>query len=272
MKLREKLFYIIFALPACLFLSFPSIVLSQTFAISEIEIVGNQRIETDTIKSFISLSEGQNFEANEINAAYQRVLKSGLFESVEFDENDGLLRVIVVEYPTINRIYFEGNVRVEDAALEKVLKSKEKFVLDAQTVEQDRKNIAETYAVMGRLAARVNPKVIRKPENRVDLIFEIFEGGVIEIERIGIVGNRAFSDRRLRRVLSTKQAGLFRNFVRSDTFVEERIEFDKKVLTDFYTSRGFVDFRVNSVNAELTEERDGYFLSLIHISEPTRPY
>ena len=118
--------------------------------------------------------------------------KSGLFESVEFDENDGLLRVIVVEYPTINRIYFEGNVRVEDAALEKVLKSKEKYVLDAQTVEQDRKNIAETYAVMGRLAARVNPKVIRKPENRVDLIFEIFEGGVIEIEKIGIVGNRLF--------------------------------------------------------------------------------
>ena len=266
MKLREKLFYIIFALPACLFLSFPSILLAQTFAISEIEIVGNQRIETDTIKSFISLPEGQNFEANEINAAYQRVLKSGLFESVEFDENDGLLRVIVVEYPTINRIYFEGNVRVEDAALEKVLKSKEKYVLDAQTVEQDRKNIAETYAVMGRLAARVNPKVIRKPENRVDLIFEIFEGGVIEIEKIGIVGNRAFSDRRLRRVLSTKQAGLFRTFVRSDTFVEERIEFDKKALTDFYTSRGFVDFRVNSVNAELTEERDGYFL-VYNISE-----
>ena len=87
-----------------------------------------------------------------------------------------------------------------------------------------------------------------------------------KIEKIGIVGNRAFSDRRLRRVLSTKQAGLFRNFVRSDTFVEERIEFDKKVLTDFYTSRGFVDFRVNSVNAELTEERDGYFL-VFNISE-----
>ena len=69
MKLREKLFYIIFALPSCLFLSFPSILLAQTFAISEIEIVGNQRIETDTIKSLISLPEGQNFEANEINAA-----------------------------------------------------------------------------------------------------------------------------------------------------------------------------------------------------------
>ena len=260
MKFRKILFFIFFAASACLFVLTPNFLTAQTFTISEIEIVGNQRIETETIESYISLSKGQNFEADEINSAYQRVLKSGLFESVTFDENDGVLKVTVVEYPTINRIYFEGNVRIEDTVLEKVLKSKEKYVLDAQTVEQDRKNIAETYAVMGRLAARINPKVIKKSENRVDLIFEIFEGGVIEIQKIGIVGNKAFSDRRLRRVLSTKQAGPFRAFVRSDTFVEERIEFDKKVLKEFYISRGFVDFRVNSVNAELTEERDGYFV------------
>ncbi len=260
MKFRKILFFIFFAASACLFVLTPNFLTAQTFTISEIEIDGNQRIETETIESYISLSKGQNFEADEINSAYQRVLKSGLFESVTFDENDGVLKVTVVEYPTINRIYFEGNVRIEDTVLEKVLKSKEKYVLDAQTVEQDRKNIAETYAVMGRLAARINPKVIKKSENRVDLIFEIFEGGVIEIQKIGIVGNKAFSDRRLRRVLSTKQAGPFRAFVRSDTFVEERIEFDKKVLKEFYISRGFVDFRVNSVNAELTEERDGYFV------------
>ena len=260
MKFRKILFFIFFAASACLFVLTPNFLTAQTFTISEIEIDGNKRIETETIESYISLSKGQNFEADEINSAYQRVIKSGLFESVTFDENDGVLKVTVVEYPTINRIYFEGNVRIEDTVLEKVLKSKEKYVLDAQTVEQDRKNIAETYAVMGRLAARINPKVIKKSENRVDLIFEIFEGGVIEIQKIGIVGNKAFSDRRLRRVLSTKQAGPFRAFVRSDTLVEERIEFDKKVLKEFYISRGFVDFRVNSVNAELTEERDGYFV------------
>ena len=269
MKFRKILLFIFFAASACLFVLTPNFLTAQTFTISEIEIVGNQRIETETIESYISLSKGQNFEADEINSAYQRVLKSGLFESVTFDENDGVLKVTVVEYPTINRIYFEGNVRIEDTVLEKVLKSKEKYVLDAQTVEQDRKNIAETYAVMGRLAARINPKVIKKSENRVDLIFEIFEGGVIEIQKIGIVGNKAFSDRRLRRVLSTKQAGPFRAFVRSDTFVEERIEFDKKVLKEFYISRGFVDFRVNSVNAELTEERDGYFV-VFNITEGQR--
>jgi outer membrane protein insertion porin family len=266
MKLKEILFFAFLTVPVCLSSSFPNFLSAQTISISEIEIVGNQRIEANTIQSYISLSQGKVFEADEINAAYQRVLKSGLFESVEFEEIDGILRVRVVEYPTINRIYFEGNVRIEDAALEKALESREKYVLNAQIVEQDRKNIAETYALMGRLAARVTPKVIKKSDNRVDLIFEIFEGGVIEIEKIGIVGNKIYSDRRLRRILSTKQAGPFRAFIRSDTFIEERIEFDKKVLNDFYNSRGFVDFRVNSVNAELTEEKDGYFV-IFNITE-----
>jgi outer membrane protein insertion porin family len=266
MKLKEILFFAFLTAPVCLLSSFPNFLSAQTISISEIEIVGNQRIEANTIQSYISLSQGKVFEADEINAAYQRVLKSGLFESVEFEEIDGILRVRVVEYPTINRIYFEGNVRIEDAALEKALESREKYVLNAQIVEQDRKNIAETYALMGRLAARVTPKVIKKSDNRVDLIFEIFEGGVIEIEKIGIVGNKIYSDRRLRRILSTKQAGPFRAFIRSDTFIGERIEFDKKVLNDFYNSRGFVDFRVNSVNAELTEEKDGYFV-IFNITE-----
>jgi outer membrane protein insertion porin family len=266
MKLKEILFFAFLTAPVCLLSSFPNFLSAQTISISEIEIVGNQRIEANTIQSYISLSQGKVFEADAINAAYQRVLKSGLFESVEFEEIDGILRVRVVEYPTINRIYFEGNVRIEDAALEKALESREKYVLNAQIVEQDRKNIAETYALMGRLAARVTPKVIKKSDNRVDLIFEIFEGGVIEIEKIGIVGNKIYSDRRLRRILSTKQAGPFRAFIRSDTFIEERIEFDKKVLNDFYNSRGFVDFRVNSVNAELTEEKDGYFV-IFNITE-----
>ena len=155
MKLKEILFFAFLTAPVCLLSSFPNFLSAQTISISEIEIVGNQRIEADTIKSNISLSEGKVFEADEINAAYQRVLKSGLFESVEFEEIDGILRVSVVEYPTINRIYFEGNVRIEDAALEKALESREKYVLNAQIVEQDRKNIAETYALMGRLAARV---------------------------------------------------------------------------------------------------------------------
>ena len=93
------------------------------------------------------------------------------------------------------------------------------------------------------------------------MVFEIFEGGLVEIERISFVGNRAYSDRKLRSVLETKQAGLLRTFIQRDTFVEDRIEFDKQVLSDFYKSRGYADFRINSVNAEISQERDAYFIT-----------
>ena len=102
----------------------------------------------------------------------------------------------------------------------------------------------------GRSAARVTPRVIRRSDNRVDLVFEIFEGKAIEVQRIGFVGNRAYSDRRLRRVIESKQAGLLRALIARDTFVEDRLEFDKQVLRDFYQSRGYVDFRVTGTNAE----------------------
>ncbi|MGB1752249.1 MAG: outer membrane protein assembly factor BamA, partial [Paracoccaceae bacterium] len=128
-------------------------------------------------------------------------------------------------------------------------------------VERDRAVIAEAYANSGRLAAKVNPKFIRLSDNRVDLVFEIFEGGLVEIERISFVGNRAYSDRKLRSVLESKQAGLLRTFIQRDTFVEDRIEFDKQVLSDFYKSRGYADFRINSVNAEISQERDAYFIT-----------
>src|SRR5690606_32281617 len=112
-----------------------------------------------------------------------------------------------------------------------------------------------------RLAATVTPKVIRRDGNRVDLVFEITEGKVVEIERLSFVGNRAFSDRRLRQVLETKQAGFLRAIIQRDSFVAERIEVDKQMLTDFYRSRGYIDFQVTDATAETTRERDASFVT-----------
>ncbi len=103
--------------------------------------------------------------------------------------------------------------------------------------------------------------MIRRSGNRVDLVFEVREGDVTEVERIGFTGNRAFSDRRLRNVLSTKQAGILRTFITRDTFAPERAALDEKLLTDFYRSRGYADFRVQAVAPELTRERDAFYVT-----------
>ena len=234
---------------------------AQEFNFSSIEVDGNRRIETLTIISYANLPLEKNVSASEINAAYQEVANSGLFEDIEFIPQGRRLIIKVQEYPTISQIAFEGNDRLKDDVLVQIVSAKSRQVFNPMKVEEDRERIAQAYADMGRLASRVTPKIIRLPDNRVNLVFEIFESGVVEIERIGFVGNKTYSDRKLRNVLNTKQAGLLRLLVQRDTFIEDRIEFDKQVLTDFYQSRGFVDFMINGVNAEFSEERDGYFIT-----------
>ena len=234
---------------------------AQSYSFNTVQVDGNQRIEAGTILSYAGIARGQTVSAAELNDAYQRILGSGLFEEVSLEPRGGTLVISVTEFPTINQISIEGNRRLKTEALETVIQSQSRRVFNPSTAERDAAAIADVYSQAGRLAATVNPRIIRRSDNRVDLVFEIFEGGIVEIERIGFVGNRVFSDARLRRVLETKQAGLLRALIQRDTFVADRIEFDKQVLQDFYFSRGYVDFRTTAVNTQLSRERDGFFIT-----------
>ena len=228
--------------------------------VSAIRVEGNQRVEEGTIRSFMNLPAG-NASPGEINDALQRLQNSGLFETVEIVQQGGTLVVRVREYPTINRINFEGNRRLNNERLSEIIRSQERRIYQPSQAIQDAQAIAEVYAAEGRLAARVDPRIIRRSDNRVDLVFEVREGNVTEIERLSFTGNRAFSDRRLRNVLQTKQAGLLRTFIRRDTFSPERIPLDEQLLTDFYRSRGYADFRVQAVTPEIARERDAFFIT-----------
>lgn len=240
---------------------FPGPAGAQSYQFDSFAIEGNTRIEDATVLSYAGIARGQTVSAAEVNEAYQRILGTGLFESVEIEPKGSRLVIKVAEFPTVNRISFEGNRRINDEILQQIVQSKPRRVFSANVAEDDAAKIAEAYNEAGRISARVTPRIIRRSDNRVDLVFEIFEGALTEVERIGFVGNKAYSDRRLRGVLATKQAGLLRTLIQRDTLVEDRVEFDKQVLSDFYQSRGYVDFRVLGVNAELARERDGYFMN-----------
>ena len=234
---------------------------AQDFRFSQVQIEGNQRVEPATILSYANIARGEPVNAGDLNDAFQNILASGLFEDVELIPSGNTLVIRVQEFPTINRISIEGNRRIGDEDLLPLLRSQPRRVYSPTLAEQDAITMTEAYTSQGRLAATVIPSIIRRSENRVDLVFEVVEGRTVEVERLSFIGNRNFSDRRLRGVLETKQAGLFRALIRSDTFLADRIEFDKQVLQDFYQSRGYVDFETVSVNSELTRERDGFLVT-----------
>lgn len=229
--------------------------------VNSVAIDGNQRIPDSTILSLLGLERGAVASDGEINDALQRIIASGLFETVEITPTGNGLLIEVVERPTINRISIEGNRRLDDEDLLAEISSAPRRVFSPTIAEADAVRIADAYRRASRLAAQVTPKIIRQSDNRVDLIFEISEGRVVENERVSFVGNRAFSDRRLRRVIDTKQAGFLRAIIGRDTFVPERISFDRQLLTDFYRSRGYVDFEVLDVTTELSRERDATFVT-----------
>ncbi len=234
---------------------------AQQYQFNSVQINGNNRIGDAAILRSAGITRGQPMSGGQLNDAYQKLQNSGLFESVEIEPRGGTLVISVVELPTLNRVRFEGNKRIKDEALAQLIGSTERRVFNPSQAKSDAAAIAEAYSSEGRIAARVQPRIIRRDQNRVDLVFEIFEGDNVEIERLSFVGNRKYSDRRLRRVLGTKQAGFFRRLVKRDTFREGQVDVDKQLLRDFYLSRGYVDMRTTAVNGELTEERDGFFVS-----------
>lgn len=234
---------------------------AQDFVFNSFVIEGNQRVQDGTILTFGDLTAGQSLSVSDLNAAAQKIRNAGLFESVELVPQGGQLVIRVVEFPTINRINIEGNSRLDDAVLLRLVQSQPRRVFTPAQAEADTAAITEAYAREGRINASVTPRIIRLPENRVDLVFEVTESGVTEVEAIAFIGNRTYSEGRLRRVLETKQAGLFRILVGRDTFSPDRIDADREALTDFYQSRGYADVVVQNIDVSLTRERDAFLIT-----------
>ncbi len=235
--------------------------IAQDIALENIVIDGNIRIEEATILAYAGITPGGTITAGQANDALRRLQDTGLFETVDLRVDGGTIFIDLQEYPTINQISIEGNDLLDDDALAALLTSQPRRVYSPSIAEADAQAIVDAYRQTGRLSATVTPQIIRRSDNRVDLAFEITEGRVVETESITFVGNRAFSDRRLRRVLQSTQAGFFRAIISRDTFVADRLAFDQQLLTDFYRDRGYVDFEVQSVTSELARARDGFFVT-----------
>ncbi len=258
--LRVGNFFRSLAICGLLCILLPVAAAGQSYSYSDIIVEGNTRIDADSVIRISELPGSGTVSAAGLNAAFRRISDAQLFEEFAIAPRGRQLVISVVEFPTINEISIEGNERIKDEALVGLVRSQPRHVYNPALAEADATAIAEAYRVGGRFAATVTPKIIRRSGNRVDLVFEVFEGKVIETERISFVGNDVFSEGRLRRVVASKQAGIFRTFVRSDTYIAERIEADKALLEEFYTDRGYIDFEVLSVTSELTTERDAFFL------------
>ncbi|MEI8393131.1 MAG: outer membrane protein assembly factor BamA [Rhodospirillaceae bacterium] len=234
---------------------------SEGGIVRAIRVEGKQRIEESTIRSYLAMQPGDSFSPEKLDQSLKALFATGLFADVALRREGDDLVVRVVENPIINRIAFEGAKRLKEDQLLSELQLRPRVVFTRTRVQNDVQRILDLYRRNGRFAATVEPKVIQLDQNRVDLVFEIDEGARTEVERINFVGNDKFSRTTLLGQLQTKESHWYRFLSSDDTYDPDRLNYDKELLRKYYLGQGYADFRVVSAVAELTPERDAFYIT-----------
>ncbi|WP_395685311.1 outer membrane protein assembly factor BamA [Aestuariivirga sp.] len=241
----------------------PSAVLSiaQAATVTSIIVEGNQRVERDTVLAYVQVAPGEGVDADKIDASVKALFQTGLFSDVRINLNGSTLVIKVEENPMINQVNFEGNKEVKDSDLAKEVELRERMMFTRAKVLSDVNRIIGVYRRSGYYSVKVSPKIIRLPQNRVDLVFEIQEGDETKVRRIEFVGNKAFSSNSLKGVVGTQEYSWWRFFNRNDNYDPDRVEYDKELLRRYYLRNGFADVRVVSADAVLAPDGSGFTLT-----------
>jgi outer membrane protein insertion porin family len=233
--------------------------------IRSISVRGNQRLEPETIRAYANLSPGESYTRETLDQAIKDLYATQLFADATITGTEtGDLVINVRENPVINRIILEGNKRLKDDKITPEIKLAPRQIFTRSAVRADVDRILELYRRQGRFAARVDPKVVQLDQNRVDVVFEIYEGDLAKVRAINILGNTHYSDARLRKEMYTKQAGGPLGFLKSnDTYDPDRLAADQQKLRAFYLTQGYADFRVVQALAELTPDRRDFVITYV---------
>jgi outer membrane protein insertion porin family len=270
MKVTSRILSAVFAAALYAGLSVPvaavfglaAVSVSQAAVVSNIDVRGNHRVDSATIRNYLSIKPGKSFSSGDIDAAVKRLFSTGLFSDVQINQVGSTLVIQVSEYSTVNQVIFVGNKKIKDDQLTQSVRLKPQGSFSNAILDGDVKRIKEAYDNIGRSDATVSPQVIDLGESRVNVIFHINEGGRTKIEAVNFIGNKAFSDRRLSDVISTKKSNILSFLMRNDVYSEDRLRVDEEALRRFYYNSGYADFRVVSSSADLNDANNEYTINI----------
>jgi outer membrane protein insertion porin family len=245
------------SLTAVTFVASPALAQSA----SSIVVEGNRRVEADTIRSYFKPGPSGRLDSGSINDALRALYETGLFQDVRINPQGGRLVVTVVENPVISRVIFEGNKKVKDEQLSTEVQSKPRGSLSRPMVQSDAQRISEIYRRQGRYDVSVVPQIIEQPNNRVDLIFEITEGGKTGVKSIEFVGNKAVSSYRLRDVIKTRESNILSFLGSGDIYDPDRVEADRDLIRRYYLKNGYADVQVVAALTEYDPARKGFLVT-----------
>jgi len=231
--------------------------------IQTIVVKGAERLEPQTVLSYVKLRAGQPYSKSAADAALKDLYATELFKDVQISNDGGIVTIQVQENPVVNRIILEGNKRIKDDKILPEIKVAPRQIFTRSKIRADVARIIELYKRQGRYAATVEPKMVMLDQNRVDIVFEITEGDKSKVRQINIIGNEHFSDGELRGEMVTKQARFTKLFSSTTSYDPDRMAFDQQKLRQFYLTQGYADFRVVSAVAELTPDKKDFIITYV---------
>ena len=232
--------------------------------VRDIDVSGLNRVENETVMAYLDVEKNAQISESRLNDALKQLYATGLFEDVAFNVTaDGTLVINVVENPVINERMFDGNEHVDDTMLESEVQLAPRSVFSKAKAQDDVQRILEVYKRTGRYAVVVEPKIIRRENNSVDLVYEIDEGPLASIDKVNFVGNSHYSDSELESEIMSKESRWYRIFSSAENYDAEKTNYDKELLRRFYLKNGYADFRVISSIAELSPDKKSFVLTYV---------
>ncbi len=226
-------------------------------------MTGNQRIEAETVKHYLTLKAGQRYDAVKVDESIKALFATGLFRDVHIKLEKSALVVVVAEAQLIRNVAFEGAKEVSSDTLAKEAQLKASGLYTPGRAQADMQRILEVYRRQGYYGAQVEAKIIELDHNRVDLVYEIREGAVTKVAGINFMGNASFSDAELRGAITTTESGLLDFLKPTSIYDPDRLNLDRELLRRFYLRNGFADMRVVSAGADADQEKKGFFLTFV---------
>lgn len=248
--------------PGALAVQFVATSAAQAAVVSRVEVSGNQRVDADTIRNYISIKPGKAFSSADIDDAVKALFGTGLFSDVQINQVGSALVVKVSEYQVVNQVLFQGNKKLKDNALAIAVQLKPRSTFSQATLDSDVEAVKAAYRRIGRDDAAVTTQIMDLGDNRVNVVFNINEGGRTKIAAVNFVGNSAFSSRRLSDVIATKRSSILSFVLRDDVYDEDKLRADQETLRRFYYNHGYADFQVVSAVGELDDTTNQYTVTI----------
>ena len=236
---------------------------TEQVRISGIKVTGNRRVAEGTVLSYLPVQIGDVVSQGGLSQSLERLYATNLFKDIKLDIDGSVLTVTIVENPIINRVNIEGNDVITDERLLEVIDVQPRRVYNRQVALDAAAKLLDVYRAGGRFAAVVEPKIIELDENRVDLVFEVDEGPLIKINSIVFSGNQNFSDRALSQAIVSREKRWWAFLTPNDKYDEGRLDYDVRLLRQYYLSRGYADINVSRARGGLLPDRSGFAITFL---------